>query len=505
MQNHIVRAAVVAALVTAATTAANAANYVINASGASAQRTFWESDLEGLSTGSFGSTKDAAGNILCAVIATSAKLNPPVPDLHSLTCTVAATANRFPTTGLSDSGLVAGDTVTLNYGAEFGSVWGIAPFIPGSNANNTGRRTVTSSTVSGYSRDLDTATAGLSSPVAVDLGISDAEPIFWASQDNWPVADGLQAGPDGTGPNNVINILSVGPTGFPSLAQLQAVEASWVRVNGEVFTVVVDNTAAPGNAITNLSTESLRAIFTGKYATWAQVPEVGSGGNIVVCRRDHGSGTQVTSSLYFTGTECGGNNGTSYTGASTGTPTRFVSAGTSALGGNPGALVAPAPFEGLPYSANPIENFSSNDVKACLAAYPGVSIGILSLGSVGTNPYTILNVDNVQANAHNAANGAYKYAIATWVGSQAPTTNPASATLINTLITDAQKVNRTLLAPESGSLTNGVWTTTSPKVTYALSDFQNPPAPSVQNSSTTPAVPVTVWKDTAKSSCTIAR
>src|SRR5271170_3702860 len=345
MNNLLIRAAVITAIGCAAATAAPV-NYTVNISGASAQRTLWESDLEGIATGTYGATADQSTPpvTVCTLIKTAPALSPAVPDLHTLTCTISA--NRGATPPALPAGLNANDTVTMSYGAEFGSVWGIAPFLPGAVA--AGKRSTllapgAGAALAGYSRDLDQAPAAcvgcLSAPAAIDLSVSDWEPILWANPDNWPVGDGVAVSPavpapNGTGVNNVINILSIAGQGAPTLPQLQALETNWFEINGEVFTIVVNNTAAPGNTITNLSTQSLRAIFTGKFKTWAQVPEVGAGGSIVVCRRDHGSGTQVTSSLYFTQTECGGNNGVDFTGAPSGAASPFVSTGNSSLGAN---------------------------------------------------------------------------------------------------------------------------------------------------------------------------
>ncbi len=504
MKHLIIRAAVAAAIAGTVTMAANAAVYTIHASGASAQRTFWESDLEAIAGGTYGVATDAGGVTTCTFIKTTAGLNPPVPDLHSETCVVSA--NRGATPPALPANVVAGDTIIMNYEAEFGSVWGIAPMISGTNAAATGRRSVTCAGVTGYSRDLDTSTACLSAPTPIDIAVSDWEPILWASTDNWPVGDGLAAGPNGTGTNHVINILSIPGQGQPTLAQLQALQSTWVELNGEVFTAVVDNTAAPGNTITNLSTQSLRGIFTGQFTTWAQVPEVGSGGNIVVCRRDHGSGSQVTASVYFTQTECGGNNGVDFTGQPSGGAPRFVSGPDSAQGSHPVNLSQSiAAFDGLSFVTNPIENFSSNDIKSCLAAYPGVSIGFLSLSPGAA--YNTLSIDNVQANAHNAALGAYRFVSQTWGFNNTPNSQPGSAgaqAIASTLFLDAQKPSRGVLPKESGTLTGGVWTTTAPQVVFALQDGLNA-IPTFAANTANPSAPVAAWKNTAqnKSACTI--
>jgi hypothetical protein len=505
MRKYLLQAAVAAAIAGVASTAANAASFVIHISGASAQRTFWEKDLSQLTQGTFA----AIPNGTCTVIATTASLSPQVPDLHSATCTVTSGhGSHLP------SGIGVGDTITMNYEAEFGSVWGIAPFVPGNNATG-GRRSVTCTGVTGYSRNLDTATACLSAPTPVDIGVSDAEPILWALPDNWSVSDGQTNVPNGTGPGNFISVLSNPTTGQPSLAELQSMEQgtnglspAWKEVNGEVFSVVLNNTAAPTNAITNLSTESLRAIFTGQYTTWSQVPEAagitGNSAAIVVCRRDHGSGTQVTSSLYFTQTECGGNNGSTVSGTSSGTAPRFVSTPQSASGANENNLSQSiAGFEGLPFAVNPIENFSTNDITACLNAYPGQTIGIRSLSP--SSGYTTVSVDNVQANAHNAALGVYKYAINTWaVNNSAATQGGTAAAIAGQLIADATLAANGALPTEPGTLTAGVWTSASPSVVYGLQDTgTNPIKPSLATITANPSFPIAVWRNTSGSSCTI--
>src|ERR1700677_2621194 len=182
MNNVLLRAAVAAVLAGAASTAANAATYTINISGASAQRTLWEGDLQQIAGGTFTTNADAGGHAVCTLVKTSAALSPAVPDIHAETCTVST--NPATTTQLP-GGVATGDVITLNYEAEFGSVWGIAPFVTGDNAS-VGRRTITCAGVTGYSRDRDTASACMSAdPVAIDVGVSDAEPILWQSQDNW--------------------------------------------------------------------------------------------------------------------------------------------------------------------------------------------------------------------------------------------------------------------------------------------------------------------------------
>jgi hypothetical protein len=528
--NHLIRAAVATAVAGALSTAASAASYYINVSGASAQRTLWEGDLEAYATGKFGSVVDNSSTTVCFLTKTSpvlvttsgANTGYGVPDLHALVCTISS--NRIGGAPTLPGNVAAGDVVTLYYGAEFGSIWGIAPFLPGSKAASRGGRMVLiplagggTEAVNGYSRDQDTASSGLTGPIAVDIGVSDNEPILWASQDNWSYSDGLSySGSDGTGTNHVINVLSIPGQGQPTLAQLETLEKKWSYVNGEVFTFVVDNSAAPTNGLTNLSTQSLLDIFTGQYQQWNEVPEVAAAGlsnssaNIVVCRRDHGSGTEVTTSKYLTMTECNGNNGINASGGSVGAPPRMVSLNTNPAGSNIGALATAGTLDG--FSLNPYENFSSNDIKTCLSTNPGVSIGILVLGTATT--YTTLKVDGNEANAHNAAFGIYPFMAEDWAYNNTSANHGAGTAATNlaaAMVTDVS-VSPGVLPKETGTFANGSWVasgTTSGQVTnFYLQNMSLNGAPTMTASTEIGgtgggSVPIAIWNNAGNAACSV--
>ncbi|MBS0379231.1 MAG: hypothetical protein JSS29_12145 [Proteobacteria bacterium] len=528
MRKHVLHAAIAAALAGTAAMSANAASYWLNISGASAQRTLWENDLEAIATGKYGSTVDNGGTTVCTLTKTAAVLNTTsganagfgVPDLHTLVCTISS--NRFAGAPTLPSPVAAGDVVTLYYGAEYGSVWGIAPFIPGSTASTRGRAVLAplagggTQAVTGYNRDLDTATSGLLAPLPVDIGVSDNEPILWASQDNWAYSDGLKpTQTDGTGTNNVINVLSIPGQGQPTLAQLEASEQSgWGYVNGEVFAFVVDNTAAPTNALSNLSTQSLRAIFTGQYKTWSQVPEAtgltNNSASIVLCRRDHGSGSEVTLSKFLTLSECGGNNGINGAGNASGAAPRIASLATNPAGSAVGSLdQTVGGVDGI--SSNPVENYSTNDIKACLAANPGVSIGVIVNGP--GSAYTTLKVDGIEANIHNAAMGLYQFIAEDWAinntaTSQAGNANAAQAVaLAGQLITDVKKTTG-VLPSENGAFSGGQWiasgTASGQLTNFYLQDSINAkPTVSATAETGNPSIPTATWTNTGKSACTI--
>jgi len=552
MRNSIIQAAVAAAIAGASSMSASAGNqYFLSGSGASTLRTLFENDVTGIASGAFGVNADANGVAVCAAtVKTTAALSFPggttgsaVPDLHALVCTISS--SRQNSNPALPGTMAAGDTITLYYGAEFGSVWGIAPFLAGSTAAAAGGRMVLnptpacaiSSNLVPYFRDSDTAPANTCylGPNPVDFGVSDLDPVFWANTDNWPVTDGLVYPPaaNGTGCNNVINILQVG-TCVPTLAALQTLEqAGYNAINGEEFTFITDATPSgtslgPSAAITGLSIESLRSIFTGSYKTWSQVPEAlglaGNSADIVVCRRDHGSGSQVTLSKFLTLTECGGNNGTGSAGTGTGTPPRIVSQASSLQPAHTGSLAnltAGVGFVDQIGPMDPIENFSTNDVVACVAANPGVSIGWVAIQNASTAFHTLL-IDGIVPNVHNAAFGIYPaiaedYAYSNIAVSKAGDPLLSNYTALYTkLITDVSKATTGVLSTETGGMVAGTatsatqWAVTAGKNPTGNFYIQNspgnavaPPSLSAATESGNPSAPTAVWINTAHSGCTI--
>src|SRR5690349_16831608 len=111
MRTLNVSAAVAAILASAGASAASVDLYV---SGASAQRTFWSTDLQASVCGA---------NTMTTYSVTGAATN---PDNQAYRCT-ADGALTLP------ANVNAGDVVTLHYSAELGSVSGISPFLPGHN------------------------------------------------------------------------------------------------------------------------------------------------------------------------------------------------------------------------------------------------------------------------------------------------------------------------------------------------------------------------------------
>jgi hypothetical protein len=226
----------------------------------------------------------------------------------------------------------------------------------------------------------------------------------------------------------------------PSASQLVTAATGGTVMNGQVFSVIVNNTG-PMAGVSSISTASLRSIFTGQYDVWGDVPEVGGGNTtpITLCRREYGSGTGVAMSVFLTGNECG------------------RSAAQIA------SIVAPGSLTAI------VENTSTGAVRTCVAGATG-GIGIASLSIAGT--YKTLNVDNVEANAHNAANGMYPFSMESWVYNKSASSG-ASAPMIalaSTLITNARKsANLTSQIENTAVLgANGSYTAATRKSNFAL-------------------------------------
>jgi hypothetical protein len=193
--------------------------------------------------------------------------------------------------------------------------------------------------------------------------VLDVELKFWEQSPNWQPVPAFGS--------------------LPTNADFAAVPVAASVINGQMFSVIA-NKLGPIAARGNVSRASLQAILTGVYNVWGDVPEVGGGNStpITLCRFNKGASAQIATSIFLTGFECG------YSSTSI--------ASTSV----PGALGA----------GNVSEETSTNSVRICVQDNVG-SIGIQTL-STGSN-WATLNIDGVQANAHNAAAGFYTFAFDT--------------------------------------------------------------------------------------------
>jgi hypothetical protein len=476
MRTSAISVAVVAAIASASASAARIDVYV---TGASAQRNFWNADIVPLANCA------AAPNVIKWKGAGVNNFGS--PDFTETACSSA---------GGGVLKMTAGDILAIHYSAELGSVMGVATALghfaqtspagglyPGvaypanhlflqwnagdctgasedaaGGANTCGNGTVVygleASTVAqcaNGAQGTDAMCAVTPSLVnhAPDIALADLEPSKFENAIDWPaqiVTNGLAANPAFKALGNA-----------PSAANIAAITGG-STLNGQVF--IIGLGAVPGNPA-NLSSASISSIFQGNYTQWGAVPEVGAAGagtKITICRRDNGSGTQVTSNATFTGgPECG-LPGKKFKEATTATP----AAGATVL------------------------NTATSKITACLTAVGG-SIGIMGLqGNLGVAGVSYPTIDGVQANAHNSALGTYKYISETWG------VNLSGSAAAAQMLADAKSTTGLALFPgkETAALNaSGTFTSAAPTGYYTLPIPGNGVANTAANVTASPAVP----------------
>lgn len=422
MRTNLILAAAVAA--TFAAGAASAATVDIYVSGSSALQSFFQKDLQASICG--GGTAIANLSYKDTTLASSAGQ----PGFTYYSCANGTT------------------TYALHYASDLGSTWGVAGALNPTlqrdqivTACATG--TATCNDTGHFDRINDTSTAlnasGVMGQHASDILTFDVEPTLFTS-DNWPTAN--------SDTTLIPNKLSTTPTA----AQLAGISTS--VMNGQIFSIIVNNAVpgvgisggnAAGTQFTNLSTNSIRAILTGQYNTWNEVPEVSgsdaTGLPIVLCRRDHGSGSEISASLTFSGVECG------------------AASSPIAATNNAGNL------------NTVLEEPTSADVKTCVNANAG-GIGLVGLGLAAT--YTTVAIDGYAPNAHNAAAGHYNFAYEDHAQNNTAHSGASSATqtVVATLLADAAAQAKLVnYYHETAALgTGGVagYTTAAPAGYYAV-------------------------------------
>lgn len=466
MRKNLLMSAAVAAVL--ASGAASAANVDIYVTGSSALRPFFGADLA-LNICNTGSTANVATAVyLDSTYSTYA------PDYTAFQCTVASLS-----TGNSGAGVATGDVVTLHYAAELGSVWGVygaystsstrlyldpsAAACPAGNYTVPGKSLAQAGSVwptltktsyctgTGFNHVTDTDVAGPLTAHTADVVVSDVEPALFpgglnsnfTGPENWPTSS--------VDLTLIPNALATVPTP----AEIATATSRMAPMVGQVFGFIahglpgVSDSAGTGtNPAFSLSQASLRSILNRTYTKWAQVPELaaldtaGTGTAISICRRDHGSGTEISASLTVMGAECG------VTGSQT-----VVSGNTTDQTLVGGVYETPA----------------SAGMKACVAAKPG-TIGILGAPTPDSAfSYTVLNIAGAQPTAHGAASGSYPYAYEAWggvTGLAGPGKLPGAK-----LIADAKEwtqLTAAHIADEAAALANGLYTAASPKGYYAI-------------------------------------
>jgi hypothetical protein len=399
-RNYVLGAAVASIL--GASSAHAATTWDIFVSGSSALGTFFQKDAAATLCNGAASTKTVYNGAGGATLGN-------VPIYNNYSCVIAA--------GSTIGSAAVGDTVIIHYASDLGSTWGIAGmintaltrdqfFTAGANVNSTFNRVT----------DLDTGgQQGVTmKPHASDILVSDVEPNLFTA-DNWPTANGAALGTP-----NAINSV-------PTKAQLALL--SPIVMNGQVFAVIgTDGSHGTGTAIPgspkNLSRASVRAIISGQYTTWSQVPEVGAsdaaGTNIQFCRRDHGSGTELSVDVAFNKFTCSlaKNEGNEFGAAQVVENGKVVKINNMAAG-------------------TVTEVAATADMVDCVQNH-NAAIGIVTLQT--TTGFTTFTIDGAAPNAHNAAAGMYPYAFED-VAQDNTGNSGASGTvklMVSALLSDAQ-------------------------------------------------------------------
>ena len=278
------------------------------------------------------------------------------PDMVAYSCTLNSSSAPLS---------LQGKKALVYYRSEGGSVYGVGPIAKNTqvmrvkvDASCTGSSPAYSCATSGWNLASDSGSGQLEK-ATVQLGISDEEPAMFTG-DNWPSSSSD-------------SIFGSAPTS----AQLANISSKQSAI-GQVFAVYVNKSVTGGTAATpiNLSKQTLTSIFSGNYTTWDQVPKAdGTGavgtGDIVLCLRETGSGTQIGAAMYFNGANCS----------------------TSGYG----------------FAASTVaSNNSTGTETACIGNNAG-AIGYASIQ--GTNPSntSIVNIDGVVPSKNNAALGTYGY------------------------------------------------------------------------------------------------
>jgi hypothetical protein len=380
MRNLIVASAVAAALasgtamaVTAPTAVdAQAAPIKIFISGSSAAKAAIKASLAGADwCNGNGMTTFASGT----------------PDFNAYSCTAAA-------------GPFNGQSTTIYYRAEGGSVVGVLPVINnvaikqldlsaagGCPQTTTGSVTCVVGGTSAANGSADSWTSGVFTPaVGAQVGISDLEPKVFVG-DNFPS-----------------NYTFIGAK--RTVADLKS--ATLLPQNiifQQTFGLIINNTPAGIAGVNNISSQSVRDILTGGFINWTAVPaapvttsdgvalvsKVGAGPGvanastaITLCNREKGSGTRTGTAIYFLGDEC-------TTSAST--------------------ITDPGP-----------DNFSTGDEITCVSTHPG-AIGYVSIDKQAGLPAGVvpLAIDGVLPTNTKAALGQY-----TWTYEASMQVNPSA-------------------------------------------------------------------------------
>jgi hypothetical protein len=198
----------------------------------------------------------------------------------------------------NSAGLTTGDTVTVYYRAEGGSVVGALPVFSGKAIKQLDLTlpgcAVAGPVVNGTSATVGTVDGwtGCVSAHVVEMGVTDLEPTAFTPP-NYPTA------------------YSVTVFGSANKAQLAGLTST--RLFQQVFGLFVNtsgiNGGATGQAI-DITRQTAASILSGSYSDWSAVPTAAGGqvsnvsAPITLVNREAGSGTRTGASIFFLGTNC---------------------------------------------------------------------------------------------------------------------------------------------------------------------------------------------------------
>lgn len=309
---------------------------------------------------------------------------------------------------------IAGKKVLLVNRAKGGSVWGVNPvaraqgvgYMP-VTSGNCALNTAATSTTFQYTctpsgDDLNPADPGNAVP---DFGVSDVEPKMFKDTLN------VEFGQVQLTDDEVANITNFG-------------------VSSLMFGIPV--TTNVSSVISSMPRAIMGGLLNGSINTWDKVNPALSG-DVMVCRRVQGSGTQASYNQYFHNFPCGVN-GLGGTGT-IGTARVFDSAGYAAFALGDGSGSNTANAIGIDASAGytVIENSSSGNVRTCLTNARNATdyffkgddgltynvtfggnqrkaVGVLSLDSTPTSSWTFINMNGVAPTKANLLDTSYDFA-----------------------------------------------------------------------------------------------
>ena len=299
-------------------------------------------------------------------------------NFRAYSCTLGSAAQIDPI----DSSL-AGQNVTIYYRAEGGSVWGVGPVgrpsiqvkqlvvdnacTPGGTGTPSAWPTSNTCTINSYTlaSDSESSPSGHLGNAQVHFGISDVEPRRFAGE-NWVNANSGSA---------------VFGTAALSNSELNTLDSQ--ALIGATFAIAVNKNGSTAG-VTNLARQDITTIFSGLAKNWNKIPNAARtgtlpAGGITLCRRDAGSGTQASASVFFNGTTC---SQSSYT-----FPT--ATSGTLTVNTN---------------------NTTGTEISCINGTGGAIGILVYDTSILAANPnIQYVSIDGVAPSKINAANGSYDF------------------------------------------------------------------------------------------------